>query len=87
MKKKYAATFLLSMLFKFIQACPACEKQQPAITRGITHGAGPQSNWDWLIVTVISIVTLLTLFYSLKFLIKPGEKNDSHIKNSILNFN
>jgi hypothetical protein len=33
-------------------ACDACEKQQPEILRGITHGAGPQSNWDYLIVSV-----------------------------------
>lgn len=87
MKKKYAATLLLLAIIEMVQACPVCEKQQPAITRGITHGAGPQSNWDWLIVTVISIITLATLFYSVKFLVKPGEKNSNHIKNSILNFN
>ncbi|MCB0707907.1 MAG: hypothetical protein KDC15_00685 [Chitinophagaceae bacterium] len=87
MKKKYAATLLLVTIIEMVQACPVCEKQQPTITRGITHGAGPQSNWDWLIVTVISIITLATLFYSVKFLVKPGEKNSNHIKNSILNFN
>lgn len=87
MKKKYIVTLLLFMLYQFIQACPVCEKQQPAITRGITHGAGPQSTWDWLIVSIISIITLLTLFYSIKFLINPGEKNSSHIKNFILNSN
>ncbi|MBX2935146.1 MAG: hypothetical protein KF825_12950 [Ferruginibacter sp.] len=87
MKKKYAATLLLLTIIEMVQACPVCEKQQPAITRGITHGAGPQSNWDWIIVTVISIITLATLFYSVKFLVKPGEKNSNHIKNSILNFN
>ncbi|MCC7378864.1 MAG: hypothetical protein R2765_08140 [Ferruginibacter sp.] len=87
MKKKYAATLLLVTIIEMVHACPVCEKQQPTITRGITHGAGPQSNWDWLIVTVISIITLATLFYSVKFLVKPGEKNSNHIKNSILNFN
>ncbi len=66
-------------------ACPACEKQQPAITRGITHGGSPASNWDWVIIAVITIITILTLIFSLKFLIKPGEKNSDHIKQSILN--
>ena len=65
-------------------ACPVCEKQQPKIMRGITHGAGPQSNWDWLIIGVISAITLLTFIYSLKYLIKPGEHNSDHIKQSIL---
>ena len=66
-------------------ACPVCEKQQPKIMRGITHGAGPQSNWDWVIISVISLITILTFIFSLKYLIKPGEKNNNHIKQIILN--
>lgn len=66
-------------------ACPVCENQQPAITKGITHGAGPQSNWDWLIIAIIALITVLTLAYSIKFLIIPGEKEKNHIKQSILN--
>lgn len=66
-------------------ACPVCEKQQPKITLGLTHGAGPQSNWDWLIIGIISVVTLLTFIFSLKYLITPGEKDSEHIKQSILN--
>lgn len=80
-------TFLLIVLLLFTQfanACPACEKQQPKITQGITHGAGPDSNWDWVIIGVISAVTVLTLIFSLKYLIRPGEKNKDHIKLSIL---
>ena len=87
MIKKYIVTGFLLMIFQLMQACPVCEKQQPAITQGITHGTGPQSNWDWLIVAVISIITLVTLFYSVKFLVKPGEKSSSHIKHCILNYN
>lgn len=66
-------------------ACPACEKQQPKITQGLTHGAGPASNWDWVIIGVITLITILTLVYSLKYLIQPGEKSNDHIKQSILN--
>lgn len=66
-------------------SCPVCEKQQPKITRGLTHGAGPQSDWDWVIIGVISLITILALIYSIKYLIKPEEKNLSHIKHSILN--
>jgi hypothetical protein len=65
--------------------CPACEEAQPRILRGITHGAGPQSQWDYLIVWVTVIITVLTLYYSVKWLIRPGEKSDNHIKNFILN--
>ena len=68
-----------------VWACPTCEKQQPKITQGITHGGGPASNWDWVIIAVITLITILTLIFSLKFLIKPGEKNTDHIKQSILN--
>lgn len=75
------------MLAAVIQtwACDACDKQQPQITRGITHGAGPNSNWDWLIVGIIFIITVLTLVLSIKYIIKPSEKNDNHIKRLILN--
>ncbi len=65
--------------------CPACEAAQPRIFRGITHGVGPESRWDYLIVLIMVIITLLTLFYSVKWLIRPGETNAHHIKNFILN--
>ena len=76
--------FLFFMLAaQLVSACPVCEKKQPAITKGITHGTGPDSNWDWVIIGVITIITILTLVYSIKYLIKPGEKNTNHVKNSI----
>ncbi len=85
-KAKYLFT-LIALLFINVAAwaCPACEKQQPKITQGLTHGAGPQSNWDWVIIAVITVITLATFILSLKYLIKPGEKNTDHIKQSILN--
>ncbi len=83
---KYLFTIMgLLFLNGALWACPACEKNQPKITQGLTHGTGPESNWDWVIIAVITIITLLTFIYSLKFLIKPGEKNSNHIKQSILN--
>ena len=85
MKTKSFWTLLIVLLSNTIWACPACDKQQPKITQGLTHGAGPQNNWDWVIIAIITVITLLTLVYSLKYLIKPGEKNDNHIKRSILN--
>ena len=76
---------LLVLFFQAANACPVCEKQQPGITKGLTHGAGPQSNWDWVIITVITAITVFTLIWSLKYLIKPGEKRSNHIKQLILN--
>lgn len=65
-------------------ACPVCEKQQPKILRGITHGAGPQSNWDWVIVGTVSLITVISLVLSLRYLLRPGEKNLEHIKAHVL---
>jgi len=85
MRIKTLLIFVFLVTVQILSACPVCEKQQPEITRGLTHGAGPQSNWDWLIIAIISILTILTFVFSLKYLIKPGEKNADHIKKSILN--
>lgn len=85
MKIKCLVLFLVVLPLQQVFACDVCEKQQPEITRGITHGVGPQSDWDWVIIGVISVITVLTLVYSVKFLIKPGEKNRNHIKRSVLN--
>lgn len=85
MKRKSLFIFLFVLLAQIVSACPVCEKQQPKITQGLTHGAGPQSNWDWVIIAAITAVTLLTFIFSLKYLIRPGEKNSNHIKQSILN--
>ncbi|MES2003441.1 MAG: hypothetical protein V4450_02885 [Bacteroidota bacterium] len=66
-------------------ACTVCEKQQPKILRGITHGTGPESNWDLLIVSVAVVIVLFTLFFSIKWLFFPGEQSTGHIKRCILN--
>ena len=84
MKLKYLLSMLVVLTAQIAIACPVCEKQQPKITQGLTHGAGPQSNWDWIIIAIIMLITVLTLIYSIKYLLKPGEKNDDHIKQSIL---
>ncbi len=65
-------------------ACPVCEKQQPEILRGITHGAGPNSNWDYVIVWSAVVIVLFTLYFSVKWLIRPGEQSQTHIKRFIL---
>lgn len=87
MKNKLKIIAAISILLFFstlTYACPVCEKQQPKITQGLTHGAGPQSNFDWIIIAIITLITVLTLIYSIKYLINPGEHNADHIKQSIL---
>lgn len=85
MKNKTILTLLFMLIWHGVFACPVCEKQQPKITQGLTHGAGPQSIWDWVIIAIITLITIFTFIFSLKYLIKPGEKNTNHIKQLILN--
>lgn len=84
MKKMILLPFMLLSGFLAI-ACPVCERQQPKVLQGIVHGAGPGSNWDYLIVWVTVAIVLVTLFFSIKWMIRPGEKSGSHIKRYILN--
>lgn len=84
--KKILVLAGLILLSAVTFACPLCEQQQPKILRGITHGGGPDSNWDYLIISVALAIVVFTLFFSVKWLIKPGEKSTSHIKNLVLNY-
>lgn len=83
--KKFIISALLMLAIQLAAiACPVCERNQPKVLRGIVHGAGPESNWDYVSVIVTGIIACFTLFYSIKWLVKPGEKNSNHIKYSIL---
>ena len=84
MKKLIILLFLLSVKMS-VFACEVCERDQPKAFRGIVHGAGPDSNWDYVSIGITAIIVVLTLIYSIKWLIKPNEKNTDHIKYSILN--
>jgi len=83
--KKFILIANLLWLRLIAQGCPACQQQQPKILRGITHGTGPQHQWDMLIVWVAVVVVIFTLFYSIKWMIRPGEQGMDHIKRFILN--
>lgn len=82
MRKFITLAILVLQITAF--ACPVCERNQPKILRGIVHGAGPDSNWDYVSIWITILIALITLVYSFKWLIKPGEKNQDHIKYSIL---
>ncbi|MEO6850562.1 MAG: hypothetical protein ABIT58_01125 [Ferruginibacter sp.] len=66
-------------------ACDACKAQQPKFLQGVTHGAGPTSNWDYVIVSIMVIITLYSLYALIKCLAKPAEKVHEDIKNIIFN--
>jgi hypothetical protein len=84
--QKLLFTSILFLLSVPLMACPVCEKQQPQLLKGITHGAGPESNWDYLIISLMVSIVLVSLYFSIKWLIKPGESKRTHIKHTILNF-
>ncbi|PSL28152.1 hypothetical protein [Chitinophaga ginsengisoli] len=84
MKRIYLLMLLLLPAYAAL-ACPACEKQQPKFLRGITHGTGPDSQWDYVIIVVTVVFVLITLFLSVKWLIRPDESMRDHIKTSIIN--
>ena len=75
--------FFLGQFMAF--ACPACKKNQPKGLENITHGAGPSGNLDYIIIWGVVIIVGFTLFFSLKYLIKPKENDPDHIKNIVKN--
>ena len=84
--KKYFIFFLLLIESVIANACPNCSKQQPRILKEFTHGGGPENNLDYLIVSVALVIVVVTLFFSVKWLIWPGEKGERHIKRIVLNY-
>jgi hypothetical protein len=85
--KKIISTLVLITTSLTPYACPVCERAKAKIPFGsLSHGPLPTSNWEYVAVWVVVISVALTLFYSIKWLIKPSENNKDHIKYSILNF-
>ena len=78
-------TFGLTLLSMATWACDVCQKQQPKVLKGISHGTGPQSDWDMPIIWASALIVLVTFALALKFLVKPNERNADHIKRTILN--
>ena len=76
--------FLFLLLNIPLWACEACERQQPAMLKGITHGTGPQGGLDMPIVYGAAVIVLFTLVMSIKYLVKPNEDSEEHIKRVVL---
>jgi hypothetical protein len=83
--KKYLLLLMLPFGAIDALACDACKKQQPKFLQNIAHGRGPDSQWDYLIVAVMVVITLYILIATIKCIIKPSEQNNQHIKRIILN--
>ncbi len=84
MKKLLIILFSLAMNITAF-ACPACQKQQPKLFAGVTHGTGPDSNFDYVLVVATILMVLVTLYYSVKWLVHPRETNSDHIKRTVIN--
>lgn len=80
-------SYIIFMLLGYVvMACPACEKQQPELLKGITHGTGPTGDSDYIIITATAIIVLVTFIYFIKYTFFPREKSVQHIKRKILNY-
>jgi len=85
MKKKIAISFTLGIANRVVFAGSGKEGELPGFLQGLLHGAGPaEHKWDYIIAGVMLIITVLTLYYSIKWLVRPGEKSPDHIKRTVL---
>lgn len=84
MKKIILSALLVLVSIPAAFACKLCEEQQPKWLKGVVHGPGPQNMWDYIITYAGILFVLAVLFYSIKFLVRPGEKNPDHVKYTIL---
>jgi hypothetical protein len=88
MKKIIVLTLIFALQSTtHLYACTVCKSQQPKVLREISHGAGPESVWDYFIILSSCLLVLITLAMSLQYLIKPKEQNPNHIKHMILEEN
>ena len=82
--QKVSCSLLLVLITQIIRACPVCERQQPKVISGISHGAGPQDSMDYVIIIMAILIVMLSLYFSVQYLVRPGEKSNEHIKRLIL---
>ncbi len=83
--KKHTILFTLFLLVyqPVLLACDLCKANQPKGLENITHGEGPAGNWDFVIIWSAVILVAITLFFSVKYLVRPKENDPAHIKNIV----
>lgn len=82
--KKILVLIVMLIQYSYSFSCPVCERNKPKILQGITHGQGPSSNWDYVIIISMIAISLLSFYLSVKWMVRPGEKSAHHIKRTIL---
>ncbi len=65
-------------------ACEVCKNNQPGMLKNISHGTGPGGILDYLIIWSAVFFVSVTLFLSIKYLVKPHETSSNHIKNIVV---
>lgn len=85
MKKAGTIFILYIIIISRTLACNVCKEKQPDLLKNITHGTGPQSNMDYIIIWCSLLIVAIVFLLSMKYLIKPQEIKREHIKKSILN--
>jgi len=84
MKKRAIITILMLLAYgPALLACDLCKKNQPTGLENITHGEGPSGNMDYIITWSAIVLVVITLFFSIKFLVRPKENDPDHIKNIV----
>lgn len=86
MKTRVLSLILLFLLpaVHSVFACELCKAEQPAGLKNITHGPGPSGSLDYFIMYSAAVIVAVTLFYSIKYMVKPQEDDPDHAKNIIL---
>ncbi len=65
-------------------ACDVCKRaNERKMWINIGHGSGADNWTDFIWISLTLIIAVYTLFYSIKYLCKPGEQTPHHIKYSI----
>ena len=77
------AIFFFSAYQPMAIACDLCKKNQPKGLENITHGEGPSGNIDYIITWSAIVLVAVTLFFSIKYLVRPKENRPDHIKNIV----
>lgn len=77
------AVLLLAVSAGKVFACEVCKKNQEGL-QDVSHGTGAQADLDYVIIWSAVIIVGITLFLSLKFLIRPNESRKEHIKNIVV---
>jgi hypothetical protein len=83
--KKLTSLTICFLSFLAAIACPVCDRNKKTALDKLSHGATADGTWDYIIVGAITLIALVTLFLSIKWLIKPNEDNKDHIKYLFIN--